>query len=443
MKAKRNLWILLYILIIALPSIIYTFNFYNLNIILVIAGILGITSYVLFSLQFLLASRIKIIDRQFGLDKIYRFHMVIAIVALVLAYLHKILKEMYYKESLNTQLGDIAFVIFVAISVFSILTMINKLFFKINFVDNIRKFINGMLKIKYQYKVLLHNSMLLGLIVLLVHILLAYSVNSNLIFKFILILYFVVPLGMYFNHKIIKGYFNKNKKFTVSEVVKESENIVTLKFKPKYGEIFHYLPGQFLYLTIKNPQIPGDEHPFTISSSPTRTDYISVTVKQLGDFTNKLSQAKMGDYAYIDGPFGKFSYLNERKNKKICFIAGGIGITPFLGMLRYINDKDNDKEVVLLWGVRDETEIIEKGELEQFESRIKNFKFVPVVSNDMTYQGEKGFITTDIIKKYVDSLLTFDFYICGPPIMLESQLKNLKSLGVSKDNIYFENFSIR
>lgn len=443
MKIKRYLWILLYALIIALPSIIYVLNFYNLNILLVISGVLGISAYILFSFQFLLASRIKIIDRQFGLDKVYRFHMVIAIVALIFAYLHKILKEMYYAESLKTQLGDFAFIIFIAISVFNILMMVNKLFFKITFIDNFRKFLNQILKIKYQYKVLIHNFTLIGLIFLLIHILLAYSVNSNIVLKSILILYFAVPIGLYFNHKIIKGYVNKSKKYVVSEVINESENIVTLKFKPKNGEVFPYLPGQFLYLTIKNDQIPSDEHPFTISSSPISKDYISVTVKQLGDFTNKLNLAKVGDAAHIDGPFGKFTYLKESNSKKICFIAGGIGITPFLGMLRYMNDMDKNREVVLLWGVRDSSEIICKDELEKFESTLGNFKFVPVFSNDNNNAGEKGFITTDIIKKYVDSTPTFDFYICGPPIMLESQLKNLNSLGISKNSIYFESFSIR
>jgi predicted ferric reductase len=275
-----------------------------------------------------------------------------------------------------------------------------------------------------------------------VHVLLAYSVSSNLLLKIVLIIYFAVPFGLYFNHKIINIYFNKNKRYTISEIIKESNNIVTIRFKPQSGKAFNYLPGQFLYTRIKNREIPHDEHPFTISSSPSQKDYVSVTVKQLGDFTGKLNLAKVGDSVYIDGGFGTFSYLKRPDHKKICFIAGGIGITPFLSMLRYMNANNQDHKVVLLWGARDLSEVICQKELEDYSSRLENFQFIPVLSNDNTYMGEKGFIGTEIITKYVTDLQDYDFYICGPPIMLDIQIKNLKSLEVSKKNIYFERFSI-
>lgn len=442
MKMKRCLWILVYIIGVITPSIFYVSDFYKMNILLILSGVLGITSYVLFSFQFLVASRLKVIDKYFGLDKMYRFHMVTAIVALLFAYLHKVLKEMYFEESFKTQLGDMAFAIFIGICVFSILMMINKLFFKIKLVDSIRKFLNQTLKIKYQYKVLLHNVLLVALVILLVHILLAYSVSANMILKVTLIIYFIIPVGLYYNHKIIKNYLNKNKQYSVSEVINESDNIVTLKFKPKHGKLFYYQPGQFLYVRINNSQIPSDEHPFTISSSPTQKDCVSVTAKQLGDFTSKLSNVKVGDSAYVDGPFGTFSYLNKSKNRKICFIAGGIGITPFLGMLRYMNEMDKNNEVVLLWGARDLSELICKSELDGYMAELNKFTFVPVLSNENNYVGEKGFITTNVIQKYVPSILEYDFYICGPPIMLEAQLENLKKLDVSKKNIHFERFAM-
>lgn len=444
MKSKRFLWILFYILAAMLPSVFYISDAINnqSEFLLILSGVFGITSYSLFAFQFLLVSRSKIIDRQFGLDRIYRFHMVIAIAALIFAFIHKMLKEIYFSDSFQTSLGDGAFTIFIAISVFSILMMINKLFFKVKPVDYVRKLLNKTIKIKYQYKVLIHNITLVGLIVLLVHILLAYSVGSNLPLEITLLAYFAIPFGLYLNHKIIKVYFNKNKRYSVSEIINESNNIVTVRFKPKYGKIFKYLPGQFLYVRIYNSEIPGDEHPFTISSSPSQTDYVSLTAKQLGDFTNKLNKVKVGDNAYIDGAFGSFSYLKNSMDRKICFIAGGIGITPFLGMLRYMSSIDSGRDVVLLWGARDLSEVICKNELDEYVSSFKNFRFVPVLSNDSTYKGEKGFIDTGIIKKYLDNVLEYDFYICGPPVMMDIQIKNLKALGVSIDNIHFERFAI-
>lgn len=444
MKSKRFLWILLYVLAAILPSIFFILDSVNNHseFLLILAGVFGITSYVLFAFQFLIASRPKMLDKQFGLDKTYRFHMVIALVAIILAFIHKMLKGIYFSDSFQTSLGDKAFIIFLAIIVFSILMMVDKLFFKIKPVDYIRNILKKTLKIKYQYKVLIHNLTIAGLIVVLVHILLAYSVKSNLALEITLIVYFAVPLALYLNHKIFKANFYKDKKYSVSEVINEAPNIVTIKFKPKYGKIFDYVPGQFLYVRLSNPEISKDEHPFTISSSPSQSDYVSVTVKQLGDFTNKLNRIKPGDNAYIDGPFGSFSYLKKPEAKKLCFIAGGIGITPFLGMLRYMSSADSEKEVVLLWGTRDLSEVICKNELNDYTSKLKNFKAVPVISNDPDYDGEKGFIDTNVISKYLDNPLEYDFYICGPPVMMDIEIKNLNTLGVPKENIHFERFAI-
>ena len=155
-----------------------------------------------------------------------------------------------------------------------------------------------------------------------------------------------------------------------------------------------------------------------------------------------MNKVKVGDKAYIDGSYGSFSYLKSAKVNKLCFIAGGIGITPFLGMLRYIEAKDKNKSVKLLWGVRDDSEIISKNEFDGFGNALKDFEFIPVVSNDPSYKGEKGFIDAEKIKKYANNINDYDFYICGPPIMLELQIKNLKALGVPSNKIHYERFAI-
>lgn len=270
--------------------------------------------------------------------------------------------------------------------------MINKLFFKISLIDKLRKFLNKTLNIKYEHKVLLHNIMIIALIVLIVHILLANSVKSNLALEITLIIYFAVPFISYLYNKIGKVYLSKKHKYKVSEVIKEANNIITLKFKPKFGKVFDYVPGQFLYVRISNHEVPGDEHPFTISSSPSEKGCVAITIKQLGDFSNKVDKVKVGNSAYIDGGYGNFSYLMKNNCDKLCFLAGGIGITPFMAMLRYINAKDKDKSVKLLWGARDESEIICKDEFKTFSNTLKNFELIPVLSNAPSYSGETGFI---------------------------------------------------
>jgi len=123
-------------------------------------------------------------------------------------------------------------------------------------------------------------------------------------------------------------------------------------------------------------------------------------------------------------------------------LAGGIGITPFLGMLRHMSLENKDQDVILFWGVRNSQDTICDAEIKDYSLQMKNFRYVPVLSNDSLYDGEKGYINADIIKKYIDEIREYDFYICGPPVMIESQIANLRSLGVAKDNIHFERFAM-
>ncbi|NTV77857.1 MAG: hypothetical protein HGA25_01605, partial [Clostridiales bacterium] len=206
---KKFLSILLFAIIIMFPSVVYLLSSPSSNPVLILSGILGITAYALFLFQLLLAARIKQIDRIFGLDKLYRFHMVIAPLAIAFAIIHKIIKESYYSESFKTQIGEIALIIFIAISVFSILLMIKKLFFKMNLVDAVRKFLNDKIKIKHQNKVLIHNLVLVALVLLFIHILLAFSVKSNLMMQIVMILYFLIAFAAYFNRKVLQQ-FRKN-----------------------------------------------------------------------------------------------------------------------------------------------------------------------------------------------------------------------------------------
>lgn len=444
MKIKKMFWILIYFLAPVLPVYFYMVQAVKTNndFIFMLGGVLGICSYVFFVNQFIITARPKFIEKSFGMDKMYRFHMVMPLVAFIFGLIHNQIKGSYFEDSFQTTLGTASLIIFGAIIVLSILLMVNKLFFKIKIVDDVRSLLKKVLRPKHQIVIIIHNITVVGVCILLIHILLSYSVRTNIPLEITLIAYFVISLSMYFYHKVLKGYIVRSKEYTVSEIINECDNIITLKFKPKNHKSFNYKPGQFLYVKLYNPEIPGDEHPFTISSSPTEKDYVSVTVKELGDFTKSLVKAKVGDKAYIDGSFGSFTHLSLPKSNKLCFIAGGIGITPFLSMLRYLNIEEKNREVILVWGIRDSSELICKRELEDIAVNMKNLTIIPVLSSDKNYNGEKGYVDGARVKRLLKNDFDYDFFLCGPPIMTDKVVQDLKSFNIDSSRIHFERFSI-
>lgn len=101
---------------------------------------------------------------------------------------------------------------------------------------------------------------------------------------------------------------------------------------------------------------------------------------------------------------------------------------------------------MLFWGLNDLNELLCKKEFDEFQNSMKNFTFVPVIANDKTYKGEQGFITSEKIERIIKArsyeITELEYFVCGPPLMQTSVLKSLKTLGIRRKNIHYENFSL-
>ena len=190
----------------------------------------------------------------------------------------------------------------------------------------------------------------------------------------------------------------------------------------------NYLAGQFAFFTF--PEISKrEQHPFTISSHPYDQN-LRVTIKGLGDYTDDLyDKIKVGDEALVEGPYGHFSssYLKEKEQ---VWIAGGIGITPFLSLAKdmYANN------VKLFWCVNNLGEAVYKDELNAISKDNPNFDFTIWCSD------ESGYLTVD---KLGLNDYNKGFLICGPAALKENLMKQLKEKGVKQQNIYDEEFAFR
>jgi len=195
--------------------------------------------------------------------------------------------------------------------------------------------------------------------------------------------------------------------------------------------------GQFAYIRILSKACGYEEHPFTISSAP-GDEGVQFIIKNLGDYTGKLKKVTQGTSVLVDGPYGIFT--PELSDKPKLFIAGGIGITPFLSILKKWDAKGFSGPVILIWSCRLFEEMIHREFFDMLQEKNEQFTFIPVATRE-----EKG--KAHIDKEMLGSLLEPEMqkreevYICGPEKLRRSCINILKELGFSAASIHFEKFS--
>jgi ferredoxin-NADP reductase len=209
----------------------------------------------------------------------------------------------------------------------------------------------------------------------------------------------------------------------------------------RLDEKFKYKPGQYLEWTLghSKPDIRGNRRYFTIASSPTESN-LKLGVKFYANpstFKQKLKSLKPGDRIIASQLSGEFT-LPEDKNEKLVWIAGGIGVTPFRSMAKYMADKKEKRDTVLLFSSKTAKEIVYK---DIFESAEKDSGLRTIyVVNDLAGESilpnmRVGMINSDLIEKEIPDFRYRKFYISGPHGMITSFEDTLRKMGVPSSNI--------
>jgi predicted ferric reductase len=228
------------------------------------------------------------------------------------------------------------------------------------------------------------------------------------------------------------------KKYAVTNIEPITHNVVRINLAPR-GSFLVPEKGQFVY--VQNSRM-GESHPFTISHFDTLTGNLSISAKASGKFSTDLHNLKTGQQVYIDGPYGVFTKEMYQIKTPLVLVAGGVGITPFVRFFESLKtEPENFPEVILFYGNQSGADVAYKDELESLQKIKKDFKVVHIFSNENIEGVESGYINADLLKKYLQDLNNYDFFVCGPPGMLKSVYKCLIDSGVKKSKIYTEKFS--
>lgn len=222
-------------------------------------------------------------------------------------------------------------------------------------------------------------------------------------------------------------------KVKVLETEFSTHDVLRLRFeKPKD---YTFTPGQAADISIEKPGWEETKSCFTFVSLP-QADYLEFEIKTYPDrkrVTNELRTIKVGDTLNLFDPFGDIRYKGEG-----VFIAGGAGITPFLAILRTLENQQSVGNNKLIFANKTVEDIIEK----DYFSHLLGENFINVLSADASKEAspyEKGFINAEIIKKYRTNPEGY-IYLCGPPPMMDAVEGALDSLGISREKLIRESF---
>jgi len=226
-------------------------------------------------------------------------------------------------------------------------------------------------------------------------------------------------------------------KAEITRVIEHTPYIRTFELGFDKNINFEWKPGQFANIAFDKD---GNARPMSIANSPKDKGKIAFTVRLSKEFTTELFKKKEGDALYFEGPYGRFT-LDDSKDS-IVMIAGGVGISPFLGMIRSIRDSFYKKNIILFYSVKSKKDFVSLDELEDAQKQ-GWFTLVPILTskdeNELKdWEGEKSRIDKDMILKHVKNPAEKTFLICGIPQMVADVMKIISEIGVSKQDIRFE-----
>lgn len=224
-----------------------------------------------------------------------------------------------------------------------------------------------------------------------------------------------------------------------------SPTAIELTFqRPDKSAFPYFLAGQ--YATISFPKYPllRGERSFSIASSPTEPTALSFGIRIGGRYTQGLRTLKPGDAAKVALPFGSFTF-DPSTDKRALFIAGGIGITPFLSMIRTATTERLPNELTLLYSVRDINDVPYRPELDALSKANPNFRYAIAVSSGKIPDSPiftSGRITPQLIAGAIDGhVADQSYFLCGPPAFMAAMLNELKLNGVAPQLVHTERFS--
>ena len=220
----------------------------------------------------------------------------------------------------------------------------------------------------------------------------------------------------------------------VTDIRTDTPDVKTFRVEaPEGGVMFKHMPGQCAFLSM-----PGvGEALFSITSSPTQTNYMEFSIKRCGCVTEWLHAMEVGQQITVRGPYGNgFPVETDLKGKDLLFIAGGIGLAPLRSVINYCRDnRANYGTIDIIYGSRSKEDLVDYEEIVNEWMKEDGINVHLTIDREQdNWDGHVGFVPNYV--KEVNPDLSKTVLMCGPPIMIKFTLGALKELGFKETQVY-------
>ena len=220
----------------------------------------------------------------------------------------------------------------------------------------------------------------------------------------------------------------------VTDIRKDTPDVKTFRIlTPDGKKPFDHMPGQCAMISM-----PGvGEALFSITSSPTNTEFMEFSIKKCGCVTDWLHAIEPGQQVTVRGPYGNgFPVETELKGKDLLFIAGGIGLAPLRSVINYCRHyRENYGTIDIVYGSRSKDDLVDYQEITDEWCREDGINVYLTIDREQEgWDGHVGFVPNYV--KELNPDVSKTVLMCGPPIMIKFTLAGLKELGFSDTQVY-------